>query len=49
VLFEQGALYGRDTRALVICRQDRLDIYVCIDQQVAEGLLGARATGRSLA
>ena len=49
VLLEQRALYGADTRALVMSREDSLDIDDAFDLELAELLLSARAAGRSLA
>src|SRR5688572_24996706 len=49
VLLEQRALYGADTRALVMSREDSLDIDEAFDLELAELLLAARAAGRSLA
>ena len=48
VLLDQRALYGKDTRALVMSREDSLDIDDGFDLELAE-LLIARAAGRSLA
>jgi CMP-N-acetylneuraminic acid synthetase len=48
VLLEQHTLYGHDTRALVMSREDSLDIDDAFDLELAE-LLIARAAGRSLA
>jgi CMP-N-acetylneuraminic acid synthetase len=45
---EQRALYGRDTRALVMSRADSIDIDDAFDLEVAELLLAARA-GRPIA
>ena len=49
VLLEQRTLYGPDTRALVMSRDDSLDIDDAFDLELAELLLAARAAGRSLA
>ena len=49
VLLEQRALYGADTRALVMSREDSLDIDDAFDLELAELLLAARGAGRSLA
>ena len=49
VLLEQHALYGADTRALVMSREDSLDIDDAFDLEMAELLLTARGAGRSLA
>jgi CMP-N-acetylneuraminic acid synthetase len=49
VLVEQRVLYGRDTRALIMSREDSLDIDDAFDLEVAELLLAARTAGRSLA
>ena len=49
VLLEQRTLYGPDTRALVMSREDSLDIDDAFDLELAELLLAARAAGRSLA
>jgi N-acylneuraminate cytidylyltransferase/CMP-N,N'-diacetyllegionaminic acid synthase len=48
VMLEQHALYGHDTRALVMSREDSLDIDDAFDLELAE-LLIARASGRILA
>lgn len=48
VLRDQRALYGADTRALVMPRADSIDIDDRFDLEVAELLLAARA-GRSVA
>jgi CMP-N,N'-diacetyllegionaminic acid synthase len=48
VLLDQRALYGKDTRALVMSREDSLDIDDAFDLELAELLL-ARAARRSLA
>jgi hypothetical protein len=47
VLLEDRVLYGPDTRALVMSREDSLDIDDLFDLELAELLLAAR-TGRSL-
>ena len=49
VLLEQHALYGGDTRALVMSREDSIDIDDAFDLEIAELLLAARSAGRSLA
>jgi CMP-N-acetylneuraminic acid synthetase len=49
MLREQRVLYGADTRALVMTREDSLDIDDAFDLQVAELLLVARSAGRTLA
>ena len=46
VLLEQRALYGADTRALVMSREDSLDIDDAFDLELAELLLAARGAGR---
>ena len=42
-------LDGADTRALMMSREDSLDIDEAFDLELAELLLAARAAGRSLA
>jgi CMP-N-acetylneuraminic acid synthetase len=49
VLVGQRVLYGRDTRALIMSREDSVDIDDAFDLEVAELLLTARTAGRSLA
>jgi CMP-N,N'-diacetyllegionaminic acid synthase len=49
VLIEQRALYGRDTRPLIMSREDSIDIDDAFDLEMAELLLAARTAGRSLA
>jgi CMP-N,N'-diacetyllegionaminic acid synthase len=47
-LVGQRTLYGRDTRALIMSREESIDIDHAFDLEVAE-LLFARVAGRSLA
>jgi CMP-N,N'-diacetyllegionaminic acid synthase len=48
-LREQRVLYGADTRALVMTREESIDIDDAFDLEVAELLLLARSAGRTLA
>jgi CMP-N-acetylneuraminic acid synthetase len=49
VLTGQRTLYGAETRALIMAREDSVDIDDGFDLEVAELLLAARTAGRSLA
>jgi CMP-N,N'-diacetyllegionaminic acid synthase len=49
VLVERRTLYGPDTRALVMAREDSIDIDEPFDLVVAELLMAARGSGRSVA
>jgi CMP-N-acetylneuraminic acid synthetase len=44
-VIEQGRLYGDDTRALVMRRDESIDIDDAFDLQVAELMLASRSTG----
>jgi CMP-N-acetylneuraminic acid synthetase len=46
VVTEQHVLYGPDTRAIVMSREDSLDIDDGFDLEVADLLIAARAAGR---
>lgn len=46
LLLEQHVLYGPDTRALVMSREDSLDVDDGFDLEMAELLLAARRAGR---
>ena len=49
VLVEQKTLYGAGTRALQMTREDSIDIDDLFDLEVADLLMAARTTRRSLA